>query len=102
MKKRPKQFAIDSVFSYLDLWGVVEVTLNADVEPSTQALVSEVQNRTTRKTLVQVPPKHSHQSNGLVENAVHRVESLVQTFVAVIEGNLRVKVVAKAWCCLGL
>ena len=76
--------------------GVTEVTMKADMEHPTQALLSEFRRRRFHKTLVEVPPKHSLQSNGLVENAVRRLESLVRTYVAELESRLSVRIGASA------
>ena len=96
VKKGVEQFAVECVLAFLDLWGVTEVLLKSDGEAAIQALVAEVKRRRSHPTLVEVPPKYSHQSNGLVENAVRRVESLVRTYVDVVEASLKVKVGAKS------
>ena len=41
-------------------------------------------------------PKYSHQSNGAVENAVRRIESLTRTYVCVLQWKLRYKVDSKS------
>ena len=77
LRKGPDRFALDCVLSF-------------------QALLSEARRRRSHKTLVRVPPNHSHQSNVLVGNAVRRVESLVRTFVAELKARLSVKIGASA------
>ena len=72
----------------LDLWCITEVTMEADMGPSTQALPSEERRRRFHKTLVGVPPKQPHQPNELVENAVRRLESLIRTYEAELEARL--------------
>ena len=96
------RFAVHCVLSSLDLWCVTEVTMKADVEPSTQALPSEERRRRSHKTLVEVPPKQSHQPNELVENAVRRLESLIRTYEAELEATLSKRIGASALILPGL
>ena len=70
--------------------------MKAERGAPTQPLLSEVRRRRSHKTLVEVPPRQSHQSNGPVENAVRRLESLVRTYVAELEARLSVKIGASA------
>ena len=77
LRKEPDPFTVDCVLSFLDLCSVTKDTIQAHMEPSTQALLSEVRRRRFHKTLVEVPPNHSHQSNMLVENVVRRVRTHV-------------------------
>ena len=57
--------------------------LKADNEPAIQALVDAVRIKRGERTKVEKSPKYSHQSNGAVENAVRRIESLTRTCVCV-------------------
>ena len=83
LRKGPEPHAIDCVLAYLDSWGLREVLLKADNEPAIQALVDAVRVRRGERTMVEKSPKYSHQSNGLVENAVRRIEGLSRTYVCV-------------------
>ena len=76
--KDPEPYAIDCVLAYLDSWGLVEVTLKADNEPAIQALVDGVRSKRGERTMVEKSPKYSHQSNGVAENAVQRIEKPLQ------------------------
>ena len=84
-----KPYAIDCVLAYLDTWGSREVLLKADNEPAIQTLVDAVRSE---RTMVEKSPKYSHQSNGAVENAVRRIESLTRTYVCVLQEKLGYKV----------
>ena len=46
--------------------------------------------------MVEKSPKYSHQSNGAVENAVRKIESLTRTYVCVLQWKLRYKVDRKS------
>ena len=81
--KVPEPCAIDCVLAYLDTWGLREVLLKADNEPAIQALVDAVRVRRGERTVVEKSLKYSQQSNGAVENAVRRIESLTRTYVCV-------------------
>ena len=96
MGKGADPFAVDCLLSCLNLWGVTEVTMKADMEPFTQALLLVVRRRRSQKTLIEVPLRHSHHSNSLVESAVRRLESLVRTDVAELEARLSVMMGASA------
>ena len=73
-----------------------EVLLKADHEPSIQALVDAVQVQWVERTMVAKSPMYSHQSNGAVENAVRRVESLTSTNVCGLREKLGCKVDSKS------
>ena len=79
----PEPHAIDCVLAYLDAWALREVLFKADNEPAIQALVDAVRVKRGERTMVEESPKYSHQSNGAVENAVRRIESLSRTYVCV-------------------
>ena len=83
LRKRREPYAIDCVLAYLDTWGLREVLLKADNEAAIQALVDAVRVRRGERTMVEKSPKYSHQSNGAVENAGRRIESLTRTYVCV-------------------
>ena len=87
-RKGPEPYAIDCVLAYLDSWGLVEVTLKADNEPAIQALADGVRTKRGERTMVEKSPKYSHQSNGVAENAVRRIESLTRTYVYVLQRKL--------------
>ena len=80
LRKGPEPHAIDCVLAYLDTWGLREVLLKADNEPAIQALVDTVRVKRGERPMVEKSPKYSHQSNGAVENAVRRIESLTRTY----------------------
>ena len=82
-EKGPEPYAIDCVLAYLDTWGLREVLLKADNEQTIQALVDAIRVRRGERTMVEKSPKYFHQSNGAVENAVRRIESLTRTYVCV-------------------
>ena len=96
LRKGPEPYAIDCVLAYLDTWGLREVLLKADNEPAIQALVDAVRVRRGERTMVEKSPKYSHQSNGAVENAVRRIESLTRTYVCVLQEKLGYKVDSKS------
>ena len=95
LRKGPEPYAIDCVLAYLDSWGLVEVTLKADNEPAIQALADGVRIKRGERTMVEKSPKYSHQSNGVAENAVRRIESLTRTYVYVLQKKLSYKVDSK-------
>ena len=68
----------------------------ADNEPAIQALVDAVRVRRGERTMVEKSPKCSHQSNGAVENAVRRIESLTRTYVCVLQEKLGYKLTARS------
>ena len=96
LRKGPEPYAIDCVLAYLDSWGLVEVTLKADNEPAIQALADGVRTKRGERTMVEKSPKYSHQSNGVAENAVRRIESLTRTYVYVLQRKLSYKVDSKS------
>ena len=59
--------------------GLREVLLKADNEPAIQALVDAVRVKRGERTMVEKSRKYSQQSNGAVENAARRIESLTRT-----------------------
>ena len=94
LRKGPEPYAIDCVLAYLDSWALVEVTLKADNEPAIQALADGIKRG--ERTMVEKSPKYSHQSNGVAENAVRRIESLIRTYVYVLQKKLSYKVDSKS------
>ena len=52
----------------------VEMILKTDLEASSQMLISEMKRHHLHKTLIEVPSKYSHQSNGLTDNETLRIE----------------------------
>ena len=96
LRKGPEPYAIDCVLAYLDTWCLREVLLKADNEPAIQALVDAVRVRRSERTMVEKSSKYSHQSNGAVENAVRRIESLTRTYVCVLQEKLGYKVNSKS------
>ena len=72
------------------------MTLKADNEPAIQALADGVRTKRGERTMVEKSPKYSHQSNGVAENAVRRVESLTRTYVYVLQRKLSYKVDSKS------
>ena len=69
--------------------------LKADNEPAVQALVDAVRVERGEWTMVENSPKYSHHSNGAVENALRRIESL-RTNVCVLQEKLGYKVDSKS------
>ena len=69
--------------------------LKADNEPAIQALVDAVRVRRGERTMVEKSSKYSHQSNGAVENAVRRIESLTRTSLCVLQEMLGCEVDSK-------
>ena len=96
LREGPKPYAIDCVLAYLDSWGLAEVLLKADHEPAIQALVDGVRAKRGERTMVEISPKYSHQSNGAAEKAVRRIESLTRTCVCVLQKKLGYKVDSKS------
>ena len=94
LHKGPEPCAIDCVLAHFDTLGLREVLLKADNEPAIQALVDVVQVKRSERTMLAKSPKYSHQSNGAVENAVRRIESL--TRVCVLQEKLGYKVDSKS------
>ena len=96
LRKGPEPCAIDGVLAYLDTWGLREVLLKADNESAVQAIVDAVRVKRAERTMVEKIPKYSHQSNGAVENAVRRIESLTRTYVCVLQEKVGYKVDSKS------
>ena len=90
LRKGPEPYAIDCV-AYLDTWGLGEVLLKAGNEPAIQALVDAVRIKRGERTMVEKSPKYSHQTNGAVENAVRKIESLTRTYACVLQEKLGYK-----------
>ena len=61
-----------------------------------QALVDAVRGKRGERTMVGKSPKYSYLSNGAVENAVRRIESLTRTCVCVLQEKLAYKVDSKS------
>ena len=96
LRKGPEPYAVDCVLAYLDTWGIGELLLKADNETTIQALVDGVQGKRGERTMVEKSPKYSHQSNGAVETAVRRIESLTRSYVCVLQEKLAYKVDSKS------
>ena len=92
LRKGPEPYAIDCVLTYLGSWGLADVLLKADSEPSIQALVDGLRTKRGERTMVEKSPKYSHQLNGAAENAVRRIESLIRTYICVLQEKLGYKV----------
>ena len=84
-RKGPDEYAVGCVLFYLQVWGVKGCTLKADNEPAVQALLCEVRRRRGDATALEQPAPYSHQSNGLVENTVRRVEGVIRSMVFALE-----------------
>ena len=76
--------------------GINEVILKGDQEPSIQSLVREVQKRRSHPTMLEFPPKASHQGNGVVESEIGRIEGLVKTLVLHVEQKLPVRITSQS------
>ena len=96
LRNGPEPHAIDCVLAYLESWGLAEVLLKADNDPAIQALVRGVRAKRGERTMLENSLKYSHQSNGAVENAVRRIESLTCTYVCVLQEKLGNKVDSKS------
>eukprot|EP00959_Pyramimonas_sp_CCMP1952_P390581 8184911-Pyramimonas_sp.AAC.1 len=94
--KGPSEYVNSAVELYLDVWGAADIILKGDQEPSLQAVITAVKNRSKHSTQVEKAPKCSHQSNGAIENAVERVESLLRTLHSELEVKLGVKIGPKS------
>ena len=81
---------------YLQVWGVRDCTLKADNEPAIQALLAEIKKRRKDSTTLESPPPYSHQSNGLVENTVRRVEGVVRSLIFGLKKRLDVTISARS------
>jgi hypothetical protein len=88
VRKGADEYTVSSFLHYLDLWGVSEVVLKSDQEPSIAAVLAEVKRRRQQPTAVEHSPVGSHQSNGRIESEVSRIESMVRTLVAGLESKL--------------
>ena len=103
LREGPELYAIDCVLAYLDTWGLREVLFKADNEPAIQALVDAARVRRGERTTAEKSPKYSHLSNGAVENAVRRIESLTRIYVCVCcRRSLATKSTARALFYRGL
>ena len=85
LRKGPEPYAIDCVLAYLDSWGLANVLLKA-------ALVDGLRTKRGERTMAEMSPNYSHQLNGAAENEVRRIESLIRTYVCVLQEKLGYKV----------
>ena len=64
------EFKVTNMASTIDQWGHQTITLQSDQEPSTLALLREIQKRRVKGTIIRGSKLYSHQSNALAENTV--------------------------------
>ncbi|CAK0897965.1 unnamed protein product, partial [Prorocentrum cordatum] len=95
--KGPSEHVHSTAGFYLDVQGAVDIISKGDQEPSLQAAITAAKNRGKNSTQAEMSPKRSHQSNGAIENAVERVESLLRTSHSKLEFHLTAKIGPKSW-----
>jgi hypothetical protein len=94
--KSASEFAVAAVAGYLDFWGLNDVTLKCDQEPSMKKIVDVLKEKRTHRTLVELSPKYSHQSNGVIESAHYHLEAQIRTLKSDFEQKTGVLITAKS------
>ena len=73
-RKGTGEYAIERGFRMLDAMGYEELILKSDQEPSIMALKRELKERIKGTVKMEESPVGEHQSNGMVENGVQRIQ----------------------------
>ena len=75
--------------------GEGDVIVKTDQEPSIKILIKDIKEIRESRTVVEESPVGSHQSNGIIERAVHGVEGQLRVLKSALDGRLGKKVSAE-------
>ena len=76
----------------LENLGHTEMTLKGDGEPALTAIMVAVKDQRAHKTLLEHPPAHDPQSNGVAEKGVQDATGVVRTLKLALEQRIGVKI----------
>ena len=76
----------------LENLGHTAITLKGDGEPALTTFMVAVKDQRAHRTLLEHPPAHDPQSNGVAEKAVQDVTAMVRTLKLGLEQRVGVKI----------
>ena len=78
-------FATMCAVKMLNFFGLSDITLQCDPEPSLIKLAESVKSKRTERTVIRRSPRRSHQSNGGVENYQKQLQGQIRTMLVAMQ-----------------
>jgi hypothetical protein len=107
-RKGPEPFAVRAGSTFLKELGYPRMVLQTDGEPAIRGWAAAVQREWSTEgkeiqtqSMTRASPAGSHQSMGMAENTVRRVEGIVKTIKVTLERILKMTIMPRSsreWC----